>query len=72
MRPNLVLPVDYDDGAPCRLWCIAAHVKTKKTVLVELYDHRNDPLETANVADNEPEMVERLLEQLTRGVTTLP
>ena len=42
------------------------HVKTKKTVLVELYDHQHDPLETVNIAAKEPELVERLLEQLTR------
>jgi len=39
------------------------NVKTKKTVLVELYDHETDPLETENVALERPEVVERLLTQ---------
>ena len=38
--------------------------KTKKTVLVELYDHQNDPLETENIAESHPQIVAQLLMQL--------
>jgi len=39
--------------------------KTKKTAaFTELYDHQNDPEETHNIAGEQPELVERLLEEL--------
>jgi len=37
---------------------------TKNQMLVELYDHQSDPLETANIAEEKPEVVARLLAQL--------
>jgi iduronate 2-sulfatase len=47
------------------------NVKTKKTVLVELYDHQQDPLETENIAATQPVRVEQLLNQLNAGKTSL-
>jgi len=38
--------------------------KTKKPVQIELYDHQTDPQENNNIAEREPEVVTRLLEQL--------
>lgn len=38
-----------------------------KPLFVELYDHRNDPLETKNVASENTELVEELLIQLKKG-----
>ena len=46
--------------------------KTKETTLIELYDHKNDPLETENIAEKLPQVVERLLAQLKTGETSLP
>ncbi|WP_372775228.1 sulfatase [Mangrovibacterium sp.] len=36
-------------------------------VFIELYDHRNDPEETVNVAGQHPELVEQLLSQFNKG-----
>ncbi len=47
------------------------NAKTKKTTLVELYDHRNDPFETENIAQKQPQVVERLVAQLKTGKTSL-
>ena len=38
-----------------------------KPVYVELFDHKSDPLETKNVAMNEPELVSKLMAQFDRG-----
>lgn len=38
---------------------------------IELYDHRHDPLETGNVATDNPEIVERLMPIWKRGDTGL-
>jgi iduronate 2-sulfatase len=38
-----------------------------KPVFVELFDHQNDPTETTNIADKNPEIVANLLEQLKAG-----
>ena len=35
---------------------------------VELFDHESDPLETRNIAKNNPELVKRLLKQLDDGI----
>jgi arylsulfatase A-like enzyme len=43
--------------------------KTAKTVLVELYDHQHDPLETESVATKHPDLVRRLLNQLNAEET---
>jgi iduronate 2-sulfatase len=40
--------------------------KTMEPLFVELYDHNKDPEETVNVADRNPEMVEKLLARLKR------
>jgi iduronate 2-sulfatase len=47
-------------------WKDLAHPDSKP-VFVELYDHKTDPAETANIAQNEPELVCRLLAQLNSG-----
>ncbi|WP_117883654.1 sulfatase [Aureibaculum luteum] len=36
-------------------------------VFFELYDHKNDPNETKNIADENPELVAKLLEQFNKG-----
>jgi arylsulfatase A-like enzyme len=36
-------------------------------ICVELFDHREDPLETRNIAKDNPELVNRLLKQLDAG-----
>jgi arylsulfatase A-like enzyme len=38
---------------------------------LELYDHKNDPLETINIAYEQPQLVEELLVQLEKGDTGL-
>ncbi len=38
-----------------------------KPIYIELYDHVNDPLETVNIADKEPELVDQLLAQFDLG-----
>lgn len=38
-----------------------------KPVYIELYDHQDDPHETKNIADANPELVESLTEQLDSG-----
>jgi arylsulfatase A-like enzyme len=38
---------------------------------IELYDHINDPMETKNIANEQPEIVEQLLVQLEKGDTGL-
>ncbi len=40
---------------------------TAEPIYVELFDHRNDPQETANVAGEHPELVKQLSEQLAAG-----
>ncbi len=45
--------------------------KRGKAVQVELYDERDDPLETANIAQDHPKIVERLLRQLHESVSQL-
>lgn len=39
----------------------------KAPLFVELYDHKKDPLETRNIADEHPETVAKLLTQLNKG-----
>jgi arylsulfatase A-like enzyme len=40
----------------------------KRTVVArELYDHQTDPLETANLAGKQPQVVQQLGDQLARG-----
>ena len=36
-------------------------------VFFELYDHQKDPTETKNIADQNPELVAKLLEQFNKG-----
>ncbi|MCL7752657.1 sulfatase [Polaribacter sp. Z022] len=36
-------------------------------LFIELYDHKNDPTETKNVADENPEVVKQLLVQFNKG-----
>ncbi|WP_158966342.1 sulfatase [Paraglaciecola sp. L3A3] len=36
----------------------------KKPLYMELYDHQNDSLETNNIADHKPELIEKLLAEL--------
>ena len=43
----------------------------EETPKIELYDHVNDPLETKNIAAEQPELVEQLLVQLEKGDTGL-
>ncbi|EPR67692.1 sulfatase [Cyclobacterium qasimii] len=43
----------------------------EETPTIELYDHLNDPLETKNIANEQPELVEQLLVQLEKGDTGL-
>ena len=38
-----------------------------KPLFVELYDHKNDPSETKNIADKRPEVVEKLIAQFNQG-----
>ena len=40
---------------------------TAKPVFIELFDHQTDPNETKNVADSEPQLVQRLMTQLNAG-----
>ena len=39
----------------------------KKPVFIELYDHKTDPLETINIADNNPKLVSKLMVQFKKG-----
>ena len=39
----------------------------EKPLFVELYDHKNDPLETVNIADMYPDLVARLMIQFNAG-----
>ncbi|TYA92115.1 sulfatase [Seonamhaeicola marinus] len=41
--------------------------KSKKPVFIELYDHMVDPNETKNIAEENPELVEKLVQQFNRG-----
>ncbi|WP_299184055.1 sulfatase [uncultured Aquimarina sp.] len=41
--------------------------KQKAPVFVELFDHRSDPDETVNIAQNNPEIVKQLMEQFNKG-----
>jgi len=36
-------------------------------LFIELYDHKNDPTETINIADSKPKVVEKLLNQFNKG-----
>ena len=36
-------------------------------VFIELFDHQTDPTETKNIADNEPELVDKLMAQFNKG-----
>ena len=38
-----------------------------KPVFVELYDHKNDPAETLNIAEQKPELVTRLMGTFDSG-----
>ena len=40
---------------------------TKEPLFFELFDHENDPEETINIADVNPELVANLLEQFNNG-----
>ncbi len=40
--------------------------KTMEPLFVELYDHSKDPMETINVADKNPELVEKLIARLRK------
>lgn len=40
---------------------------SKEPIFVELFDHESDPLESTNIANEKPEIVEQLLVQLNRG-----
>jgi len=39
----------------------------KKPVIIELYDHKTDPEETTNIAEDEPALVTKLLTQFNAG-----
>jgi iduronate 2-sulfatase len=39
----------------------------KSPVFIELYDHKVDPLETINIADSNPELVDKLMVQFNKG-----
>ena len=41
--------------------------KSAKPVFLELYDHKNDPLETKNIAQANKELVQKLLNQFNKG-----
>ena len=41
--------------------------KEKEPVFIELYDHKIDPLETKNIADENPEKVGELMKQFNKG-----
>lgn len=41
--------------------------KDAAPLFFELYDHKADPLETVNIADDQPELVANLLEQFNKG-----
>jgi iduronate 2-sulfatase len=47
-------------------WKDTTHPKAAP-IAVELYDHKNDPTETKNIADKKPKIVENLLKQLNAG-----
>jgi len=36
-------------------------------IFIELFDHNTDPMETQNIAKNEPELVNQLLSQFDKG-----
>ncbi|TCI90401.1 sulfatase [Tenacibaculum sp. M341] len=36
-------------------------------IFIELYDHQNDPNETVNIADKNPELTKKLLQQFNKG-----
>lgn len=40
---------------------------SKEPVFVELYDHKEDPLETKNIANENVELVQKLTDQLNKG-----
>lgn len=39
----------------------------KEPVFIELYDHKTDPLETKNIAENNSELVEKLMIEFNKG-----
>nr|WP_319273228.1 sulfatase [uncultured Draconibacterium sp.] len=39
----------------------------KDPIFLELYDHEKDPLETKNIADEQPELTQKLLAQFNKG-----
>ncbi len=47
-------------------------VASKNLGYIELYDILNDPFETNDLKEKEPEIVKSLLKQLTQWQTTLP
>jgi len=38
-----------------------------KPLFVELFDHKSDPDETENIADQNPDVVQRLMKQMNAG-----
>jgi iduronate 2-sulfatase len=48
------------------VWKDREHLE-KEPVFIELYDHKKDPSETVNIADNNPELVAELMIQFNKG-----
>jgi len=54
------------DGYRLIVW--KDYTKTdSEPIFIELYDHKNDPNETKNIADENPELVSKLLKQFNKG-----
>lgn len=39
----------------------------KEPIFIELYDHKTDPLETINIAENNPDLVAQLMKRFNKG-----
>ncbi|GAA4238840.1 sulfatase [Postechiella marina] len=48
------------------VWKDREHL-SKTPLYIELYDHKIDPKETINIADNNPELVKQLIQQFNKG-----
>jgi arylsulfatase A-like enzyme len=73
--PQIEDPAEASDGMAAGFWQGAATLRTdthrlivsgKDRKTVELYDHREDPAESVNVAESQKEMVDGMRERIEK------